>query len=283
MSDAAIERHRSVARRARQALARSLRATGVFCDERGYVERAEQNVFCQDAWPSIQRDLAAGAGGELSTSRDREVPKLCAAHSSSTLAVNVFGRWRDDPAEFRIAGISGFTELRFEHRCGAGVRGTAPHLDVLARTPDVVVAIESKCTEYLQPKSAHFAEAYSKIEDGRKSSPWFSVVSDAAVRQRFALLDAGQLVKHYLGLANTFRQGPVVLLYLFWEPLNAGDFGVFADHRRELREFAEAVAGDRVEFKYQSYPDLWREWDALGGAAGLQHVADLRKRYLVSL
>lgn len=282
MSSGIVEQHHSVARRARQALARSLRATGVSCDERGYVERAEYNVLCQDGWSSIQGDMAAGAGGELSTSTDGELPKLCAVHSSAALAVNAFGKWRNDPAEFRIAGISGFTELRFEHRCGAGVRGTAPHLDVLARTPDVVVAIESKCTEYLRPKSAHFAEAYSKIEDGRKRSPWFSIVSDAAVRQRFALLDAGQLVKHYLGLANTFRQGPVLLLYLFWEPLNAGDFRVFADHRRELREFAEAVAGDRVEFKYQSYPELWREWDALGGAAR-QHVADLRKRYLVSL
>jgi len=283
MSSAATEQNRSIGRRASHALAKGLRAMGVSCDERGYVERAEHNVLCRDAWPSIRVDIAAGAGGELSTWTERDLPKLCAAHSSSALAVNVFGPWRSDPADLRIAGLSGFTEFQFEYRCSAGVRGTAPHLDGLARNPDVVVGIESKCTEYLHPKSAHFAEAYSRIEDGRRKSPWFSVVSDAAVRRRFALLDAGQLVKHYLGLANTFRRERILLLYLFWEPLNAGDFQIFADHRRELREFAEAVAGDRVEFKYQSYPELWREWDALGGAARREHVADLRKRYSVSL
>jgi hypothetical protein len=178
--------------------------------------------------------------------------------------------------------MSGFISLQFEYACSAGVRGTAPHLDALARTSDAVLAIESKCTEYLQPKESAFAEAYARIEDSRRASPWFSLITNASLRQRFAYLDAAQLVKHYLGLANTFPGKRVVLLYLFWEPLNASEFGVFGEHRRELQAFAEAVAGDRVEFEHQSYPELWREWDA-DGVTRRQHVAALRRRYLVSV
>jgi hypothetical protein len=107
-------------------------------------------------------------------------------------------------------------------------------------------------------------------------------VTDIELRNRFAHLDVGQLVKHYLGLANTFTSGRVVLLYLFWEPVNAGDFEVFGEHRRELHEFARVVAGDRIEFAYQSYPELWCQWEALEvHVTQRQYFERLRARYLV--
>ena len=66
--------------------------------------------------------------------------------------------------------------------------------------------------------------------------------------------------------------------------MNAAEFEVFATHRRELQEFARIVAGDRVEFAYQSYPDLWRAWDTPHGLMNLrEHVDRLRRRYLVRL
>jgi Restriction Endonuclease associating with ARP len=270
-----------IAQRVKQALAERLRATGIVCDGKGYVGQPKENVLCPDAWPAIHGDLTNGAGDELGSSRTGLPPKFCAAHSSSALAANAFGPWRNDPRTLSVRGMSGFISLQFEHVCSAGVRGTAPHLDALARTPNSALAIESKCTEYLQPKIPAFAEAYERIEDTRRASAWFTLISNISVRQRFAHLDAAQLVKHYLGLANTFSSGRVVLLYLFWEPLNADDFSIFRDHRRELHEFAEIVAGDRVEFMYVSYPELWQEWDVSCLGSRRQHVAALRTRYSV--
>jgi hypothetical protein len=181
-----------------------------------------------------------------------------------------------------VAGISGFTSLQFEYACSVGVRGTAPHLDLVARTSDAVLGIESKCTEYLQPKVAAFAEAYERVHDIRRDSAWFSLVTDGALRGRFAHLDAAQLVKHYLGLAHAFPTGSVLLLYLFWEPLNAADFKMFHSHREELEEFSRIVAGDRVVFRFQSYPELWTEWSE-GGAPTKAHVARLEARYRVRI
>ena len=40
-------------------------------------------------------------------------------------------------------------------------------------------------------------------------------------------LDAAQLIKHYLGLRNTFPGRDVTLLNLFWKPANAADFPEF--------------------------------------------------------
>ena len=274
----------SLAQRARRALAESLRTTGILCDDKGYVGHPKENVLCPEAWLAIEGDLTNGAGDELGTSRAGVPPKFCAAHSSSALAANAFGPWRNDPRTLSVAGMSDFTSLQFEYACGAGVRGTAPHLDALARTSDAVVAIESKCTEYLQPKVATFAAAYERIQDVRRESTWFSLIRDADLRGHFGHLDAAQLVKHYLGVANTFPSGRVVLLYLFWESENAAEFDEFANHRRELVEFARVVSGDRVEFAYQSYPELWTAWDARQDSMNpREHVERLKRRYLVRI
>ena len=55
-----------------------------------------------------------------------------------------------DPALLTLAGLSGFTEtLAFEAKCPNGVSRIPPHLDVLLERGDEIVAVESKCTEYL--------------------------------------------------------------------------------------------------------------------------------------
>ena len=37
----------------------------------------------------------------------------------------------------------------------------------------------------------------------------------------------------------------LTLLYLYWEPLNAVDYAVFREHRRETAVFAQRIAGPR--------------------------------------
>ena len=50
-------------------------------------------------------------------------------------------------------------------------------------------------------------------------------------------LDAAQLVKHAFGLAYTFPDRPVTLIYLFWEPSNPEAYPIFAEHRAEVDRF----------------------------------------------
>ena len=272
----------NVAERSRRALADRARIKGLACDGDGYFESAERNLVCADTWASIAQDLGGGAGSELSAEPPGRRPKFCAAHSSAALAVNTFAPWRDDAMGLEISGLTRFTGLRFEVPCSAGVRGTAPHLDVVAQSADTVLAIESKCTEFLTPKEAAFATAYQTIDDARKQSSWFQFVTSPDVAAGFKHLDVGQLTKHYLGLANTFPEGRVVLLYLFWEPANAGH-RAFTSHRRELQKFADLVAGDRVEFSYHGYPELWNEWSQSDKPKTRDHATRLKDRYLVQI
>ena len=97
-------------------------------------------------------------------------------------------------------------------------------------------------------------------------------------------LDAAQLVKHYLGLRNTFPGRNVTLLYLFWEPTNAADFPEFRRHRDEIATFAESTSVSAVHFIAMSHPELWTEWETLEKPAWLGgHVAYLRARYEVAI
>ena len=75
-----------------------------------------------------------------------------------------------------LPGGGPFTSLQFERKCPHGLVGRrSPNLDILAESPNGVVAIESKCLEYLTPHAAKFASAYEReIQDARRQSAWFA-------------------------------------------------------------------------------------------------------------
>ena len=160
--------------------------------------------------------------------------------SSSALAVNSFAPWAATRRS-ALAGLSGFTEtLAFEAKCPNGVSRIPPHLDVLLERGDEIVAVESKCTEYLRAKTAKVAAAYLALAekgDERARSRWFAALAEVP---SFRLLDAYQLVKHYLGLTLTYPKRPLTLVYLYWEPTNADALPLFAQHREEVERFGES-------------------------------------------
>lgn len=98
-------------------------------------------------------------------------------------------------------------------------------------------------------------------------------------------LDAAQLVKHAFGLAYTFPDQPVTLLYLFWEPSNPGIYPFFAEHRAEVTRFAASIIGaDEPKFVAISYPELWKLLDSQSVPKWLPaHVGRLRARYAVAV
>jgi restriction endonuclease-like protein len=226
-----------------------------------------------------QSDFSAGDGGEL----EGDPPKMCAAHSSSALALNAFRPFRVHPERLSLVGLSGFTQTYFEKKLPTGLLGNPPNLDFVASGPAGVVAVESKFTETLSAKRAKFAASYegaiARLAGPAWSDLYRSLLGDPS---RFKHLDAAQLVKHYLGMRNSLRdaEGRLVLMYVFWEPTNWSDGPAFVQHRRELDEFAECVRDGDVAFLSMSYSSLWdqweveSDWDRIG-----EHVTSLRERY----
>ena len=268
------ERLDRLRRAAYRALEAPFRGANVLRDEDGYLFDVAENLLPGVDYYAVLGDFERGAGNEAKR-------KLRAPWSSAALAANAFGPWRRDPSALPLEG-GRFDRFEFEVQCPTGLRGTPPHLDAVATRGDVVVAIESKCCEILSVKRPSFAPAYESIGDERAASPWFAVI-DAARRDpaRFELLDVAQLVKHYLGLARQFRDVPVVLMYLYWEPPDWHAHRAFRTHRDEIDAFGEAVDGDaHVAFRAASYDTIWSAWQTAAAAPWVaDHLGRLRNRY----
>lgn len=244
-------------------------------DSQGYVVDLRENLLPGVDFDAIRTDFDAGAGHELEG-------KMRAPHSSSALAVNMFGRWRRDPTSLCVRGETGFESLRCEVQCSTGLGGTPPHLDVVAVSRDAVVAIESKCLEYLQMKRAFFSHSYETIADARANSAFFKLIPRLrANADEFKSLDAAQLVKHYLGLSKCWPGKRIVLLYAYWEPKNASAFDEFVEHRKEVDKFCELVCAEsNFTFSAACHRELWTEWENADMPEWLgDQVVGLRQRY----
>jgi hypothetical protein len=252
----------------------------VVLDDKGYAAESRDILLPMVSPEDFEADLNAGNGNELQT-------KFRAVHSSSALAVNAFAPFRRRIGPLAMPDHGGFKTLAFEQKCPTGLRrGTPPNLDVLLSGESGVVGIESKLTEYLTSHRASFSPAYAEqIQDERRERGYFREMlrlMDAPDSYRW--LDAAQLIKHAFGLAKTYSDRPVTLLYLFWEPANPSVSPVFAEHRREVAAFAERVAGSLPMFKAMSYAELWSAWCDAGQQDWLaRHVEELRARYEVTL
>jgi len=240
-----------------------------------------------DMWSQIIEELGGGSGGELKARlwKRRNVskpipPKFDAVYSSSALAINTFAPIPVN--SLKLCGQSGFQEMRFEKKLNTGFRGV-PNLDLFLKNDTHVIACESKFLEYLEPSEQEIQSCYNHDKFPLANDPqWLKASKD--YNGQNTNIPAAQLVKHYFGIKSdkekdTFAGRKVILLYLFWEPVNATD-DVFKVHRQEIKTFAEQVNNSSVEFRYMSYPELWNEWERLGYKA---HVEKLRKRYLVTV
>ena len=249
-------------------------------DGKGYADTFRDTLLPLVSVEDFEADLSAGDGNELET-------KFRAAHSSSGLAVNCFAPFRTQLADLGMPMGSGFTDLQFERKCPTGLRGgRAPNLDVVLSGPTGVVGIESKLTEYLTRHRGTFSPAYAEqIRDARRDGDYFGeMLRLMEAPESYAWLDAAQLIKHAFGLARTFPDQEVTLLYLYWEPANPDSGPEFTRHRAEIAAFADRVAGATPTFVAMSYPELWQFWKKTEPADWLvRHLGDLCARYGVTL
>jgi len=70
--------------------------------------------------------------------------------------------------------------------------------------------------------------------------------------------------KALLGLALTYKGRPITLVNILWEPRNPDADPSSWHTGRELKAFADLVAGDKTcRFHYFSYPEHWRELESI--------------------
>jgi hypothetical protein len=212
--------------------------------------------------------------------------RLRSPQSTAALAINTFLPWQRAPEQLPLAGWTGFDAVQFEVRCPTGLRGTPPHLDLLALRGEVAVAVTVRCIEYLSRRRTAVALSYDRLLAATPGvDPWrrqLDALRRDPGRQRH--LDLGALVKFALALGRTFPERPTRLLYLYWEPLNAAEFSEFRRHREETGALADAVSNARVTLDAQSFEEICRQWAARAAPAWLPgHVDRLRARYSVSI
>jgi len=249
--------------------------SGLAPDHKGYVTDIERNLLPGVTREMIEEEYKGGSGHELNG-------KFRAVHSSAALAANTFGRWKTEPALLTFAGYTGFDKLALEAKCPTGLGGTPPNLDVLLKSTDTLIGIESKFLEPLKLTVPKFSTSYSRDSLPLCEDIWWNLLEQ--VRQSSAShLDAAQLIKHYLGLRRNFPDHKnLLLVYLFWKPLNADKIDVYAKHAEALETFRRAVQHSKTMcFISLDYLQLWDAWEKDRNMA--QHAKLLKDRYCVEI
>lgn len=204
---------------------------GALVDATGRTERFEDNLVASLSPKQIaelRAQLMEGDGRELAYGADGARPDAHAAHSSASLALNVFGAWLGREDDLIVDGVGGFTgPLRVEAKQRIFRGGRAPNLDVLVGGTDVVVGVESKLTETLERhRRPTWSDAYGRescralLNDG-----WLETLDAARTGEyQTKYLGVDQLLKHALGLRTQNPGRDLHLVYVYWEPVDGDQF-----------------------------------------------------------
>ncbi len=256
---------------------------GLKVDDRAYLDSFEENLR-QPLSPLARVAFDQGNGSELND-RGASPAKMRALHSSSGLAVNVFDYWalRESlPLTKALEVEDAAGPPQFEKKYPTGLRGNPPNLDVvLPLKSGITFAIESKFTEWLASKNGSKPPFKGKYFEPEQS-PWRQVglpgcqllAEDVqAGTERFVHLDAPQLLKHALGLANQTGQG-FSLCYLYYDWPSAES----EIHHLEIARFAGRV-GSELRFRTIAYQDLFRRLAQRCDPCNKDYIEYLRNRY----
>jgi hypothetical protein len=247
--------------------------------------------YGSDLWMAIKNQLERGKGGELRHDTRGGAPKFCSAWSSAALAV-------DSVAPFltagegalnvsAIPGIGGPGSIEFEARRSAGSSGhNWPNLDFIIDGNRSSVFLESKCTEYLATSHGALSPDYAvRAKQILSQQAAREVESIVNCRHRYRLLDAPQLITHFLAAKTFALKNPerkVMLVYAYWEPANPDSRPAFAFHRNQAATLFGQLNGEGIGLVQVSWPNLWATWAKMSPALA-DHVEKLVARYSVTL
>ncbi len=251
----------------------------------GYTEDLDANLF-QPLHPDTLADFQRGDGDELG--RNGRRGKMQALHSSSALAVNVFDYWRDRSLAWVARALSLTSEpslLRFEAQFPTGLPGNPPNLDLAFVLADrQTIAVESKFTEpYAHSNQvAPFKPKYFPTGNGLwhdRTLPRCQRLADRLRRReiQFQCLNAAQLLKHVLGLAQP-SVGQFTLFYL-WYAVPSDEA---RQHGAEIKTFTDEV-GSELDFRALTYQELFSSTLRDLGAEHVAYLSYVGERYFPAL
>ena len=279
--------------------------------EKNYVNDFNQNLFT----PLTKENIACfehGDGQEMQ-GRGQELPKMKALQSSSVLAVNLFQYWQEAPLEILLEALKlptkkhiGTTIKNIGSKTDCTIVETSKRLSFdnikfeeqfeispdKSRFPrkaniDVVIhgdydfAIESKFIEPYRDKPKALKTAYIEDESLWNGLPHLYKLAKKISPDNdiFRYLDAAQLIKHTLGLKNTYcvqekkeeelnctpsnekeirtlkitsKPHEFYLIYLWYDVPGEDGFR----HRKEIEQFAEIAEADGINFKHITYQEV---------------------------
>jgi len=261
-------------------------------DEKGYLAHPQDNLIEPfPHWEQIKKEFNEGKGSELKRSGGKP-PKFLSVRSSSALCVNNFAPFKAHGSKLSFSDYSGFDETRFEKEQPTGLDGTQPHLDFYLENKTTIIGIESKFTEYFVPKRPNHPTKHQDPTKSRKNNlekycnkkelnylP--KGFQESIIEHYFAdnepqHLDVAQLIKHTIGLLNNRREKKVVLVYLYWEPLNPTVDNLFVEHRRDIEKF-KSLMERFIKFVPWSYPEFWKLYE--NEDLLKEHIRKVRDRY----
>ena len=255
-------------------------ARGVTVDAKGYTNSPDDNLY-QPLGAATRADFAAGSGDELGSPEKKG--KMCALHSSSALACNVFDYWRprDLSAVSRALDLGATAKtMRFEAQFPTGLDGAPPNLDLAFDAGGVTVGVECKFTEPFgsgkpsQPFKPKYFPAEHKLwaEAGLPACQSLAEGLQKGAPQ-FKHLNGAQLLKHVLGLSR-LGTGKFRLIYLWYAwPGPESDA-----HASEVAAFAAAI-DKGIQFRGLTFQGFF---EALSGSLkpeDASYAAYLRERY----
>lgn len=244
-------------------------------NQNGYTREISDNILPTISPEDFKTDLENGNGNELEN-------KFKAIYSSSALAVNFFGIFKRCKCGLTFENETDFTDVQFEKKLATGLKGTSPNLDFFMKNTKIIIGVESKFLELLTPKKASFSDSYSEdfLKKIDKNLP--ALLKHYKENDALLYLDAAQLIKHSIGLINNKNGLNAKLVYVYWQPENANDFPIYAQHKSELEYFSERIKiVSGISFTHYTYLelyDIFKNFDCMK-----KHLEHFKKRYLISL
>ncbi|MEX1093422.1 MAG: hypothetical protein WEF28_09720 [Acidimicrobiia bacterium] len=215
---------------------------GAVLDRRGWAENYQDNLFVP-LHPESLNDFVACS----EVSDDGRGKRICAPHSSTALAVNTFDWWRGRSLNaIRHAlgvDIERFVGFEQPHDFGLG-RPSQPDVEFTA-SDGSAVAIEVKLREPYGSVTNPFADKYFETEGLWSGLPNLRELAELIRfddETNFTTLHAAQLIKHALGLRQSYGDDFTLVYYWQYLPSEIGE-----QHKAELLTF-DAVARNDFTF-----------------------------------
>lgn len=255
-------------------------ARGIRPDAKGYTQTVGENLF-QPLTTATRAEFESGAGSETDV-------KMRALHSSSALVCNVFDYWRNQlllgqslaALTTALGAPDSVKQVQFEQIYRTGLSGNSPTLDVVLRgNESKPFLIESKFAEPYERHSTEGAFRNSYFPNSGELWGKYGLTRCEALakkinanQEQFPRLNAPQLLKHILGVVNTFQKD-FTLLYLWYDYPSSEA----AEHRAEVETFMLRLNGE-IDFRAMTYQELFKNMQA-ASAIDSAHLAYLAERY----